>query len=178
MWCTHIKLQHNAEAVRGHGHQTGGHHQANIHTHILNSIFEGFVSEQENSEIDGLNRTFEGPASEQENFEIDGLNSNHEGPTSEQENFEIDRLNSIYKGSKTFNRLRAIIICSIKYIMTYSFNWKYRTIFVQRVNILRIHRSFPCPTKGLFTYAQYARSRIEEEKNMSFFLHKQPNAVS
>ena len=31
---THIKLQYNAEAVRGHGHQAGGHHQANSHTHM------------------------------------------------------------------------------------------------------------------------------------------------
>ena len=30
-----------------------------------------------------------------------------------------------------------------------TFFWKYRTLFVQRANILPIHRSLPCPTKGL-----------------------------
>ena len=88
MWCSHIKLQHNAEAVRGHGHQTGGHHQANIHTHILNSIFEGFVSEQENSEIDGLNRSYEEPAAEQELSQTDGPNNTFEGAASDQETSE------------------------------------------------------------------------------------------
>ena len=63
---------------------------------------------------------------------------------------EIWALMKHQKESKTFNWLRAIIICSIKSIMTYSFNWKYITLFVQRANILPIHRSFPCPTKGLF----------------------------
>ena len=41
----------------------------------------------------------------------------------------------------------AIMICSIKSIMT--FFWKYRILFVQIANILPIHRSFTCPTMGL-----------------------------
>ena len=67
---------------------------------------------------------------------------------------EIWALRKHKNKNKTFNCLRAIIfnenVSSIKSVMTYPFNWKYRTLFVQRTSILPIHRSFPCPTKGFF----------------------------
>ena len=37
---------------------------------------------------------------------------------------------------------------SVNDVKTYSCNWKNRTLFVQRTNVLPIHRSFLCPTKG------------------------------
>ena len=60
----------------------------------------------------------------------------------------IKQLNANFLNIKTL----IFSVWSVIDVMTYPCNWKYRTLLVQRTNIIPIHRSFPCLTKGLFYY--------------------------
>ena len=92
----------------------------------------------------------------------------HYAPKKEQTTVDVES-EEIWK-RKPFIQLRAIVSTGIYAVlriidaMNYPCNWNYSTLFVQRTNILPIHCSFPCHTKGLFLSHQFPIKSVLYQK--------------